>query len=54
MVPEILSVADIFFFCHFGLFFALLPRPLPPNSPEYENFEKGKKTPGDILLEYHE
>ena len=30
------------FFCHFGLFFALLP---PPNNPENQNFEKILKKP---------
>ena len=28
-------------FCHFGPFFALLP--LPPNDPEYQDFEKNEK-----------
>ena len=36
-------------FCHFGLFFALLP-PSPPNSPKNENIKKMKKTPGDIII----
>ena len=35
------------FFCHFGLFFALLP---PPNNLENENFEKMKKSPGGIII----
>ena len=30
----------------FGLFFALYP----PNSPKSQNFEKMKKTPGDIII----
>ena len=34
------------FFCHFGLFFALLP----PNNPKNQNFETMKKTPGDIII----
>ena len=46
MVPEIQSETEIFF-CHFGPFFALY---LPPNDPEYQNFEKNEKKPGDIIL----
>ena len=34
------------FFCHFVIFFALLP----PNNPKYQNFEKIKKTSGDIII----
>ena len=45
MIPEIWSTADIIF-C-FGPFFALLH---PPNKPENQNFEKRKKTPGDIII----
>ena len=45
MVPEILSVTDRIF-CHFGPFFALYP----PNNPKNQNFEKMKKTPGDIII----
>ena len=46
MVPEILSTTDKIF-CHFGLFFALLP----PNNPKNQNFEKMKKIPrGSIIL----
>ena len=37
-------------FCHFGLFFALLPPSPPPNSPKNENIKKMKKTPGDIII----
>ena len=44
MVPEILSVTDRMF-CHFGPFFALLP-----HNPKNQNFEKSKKTPGDIII----
>ena len=44
MVSEILSATDRTF-CHFGLFFALLP----PRNPENQNFEKMKKAPGDII-----
>ena len=45
MVPKIFSATDRLF-CHFGLFFALLP----PNNLENQNFEKTKKTPGDIII----
>ena len=34
------------FFCHFGPFFALLL----PNNLKNQNFEKMKKTPGDIII----
>ena len=33
-------------FCHFGMFFALLP----PNNPKNQNFEEMKKTPEDIII----
>ena len=33
-------------FCHFRLFFALLP----PNNPENQNFKKKKKTPVGIII----
>ena len=45
MVPEILSTTDRIF-CHFGPFFALLT----PKKPKNQNFEKTKKTPGDIII----
>ena len=45
MVPEIWSATDRTF-CHFGPFFALFP----PNNPKNQNFEKMKKTPGDIII----
>ena len=45
MVPEIWSATDRFF-CHYGLFFALLP----PMDPESQNFEKMKKTLEDIII----
>ena len=45
MVPKISSMADRIF-CHFGLFFAFLP----PNNPKYENFEKMKKAPVNIII----
>ena len=45
MVPKIFSATDRLF-CHFGLFFALLP----PNNLENQNFEKTKITPGDIII----
>ena len=44
-MPEISSVTDTIF-CHFGLFFALLPS----SNPENQNFEKMKKHPGDIII----
>ena len=45
MVPEIWSMTDNFFVIldHFLPFY-------PPNSPKNQNFEKMKKTPGDIIL----
>ena len=47
MVPEMWSTTDKIF-CHFGPFFALfLPR---PSNSENQNFEKLKKTPGDIII----
>ena len=46
MVPKIWSMMDRIF-CHFGLFFALLQH---PNNPKNQNFEKMKKTPGDIII----
>ena len=57
MVPEIWSATDVIF-CHFGLFFALLPppppisHPPPPNNPENQKFEKMKKMPGDIIISH--
>ena len=45
MVSEISSTTSTMF-CHIGLFFALLP----PSNPENINFEKMKKTPGDIII----
>ena len=45
MVPEIWSITDRFF-CHFGQFFAHFP----PKNPKNQNFEKMKKTPGDIII----
>ena len=46
MVLEILSVMYRIF-CHFGIFFVLLP---PPNNSKNQNFEKMKITPGDIII----
>ena len=45
-VLEIWPMTDVIVIFHFGLFFALLP----PNSPKNQNFEKMKKTPGDIII----
>ena len=42
---EILSATDRIL-CHLGPVFALLP----PNNPKNKNFEKIKKTPGDIII----
>ena len=39
-------MTNVIVISHFGLFFALLP----PNSPKNQNFEKMKKTPGDIII----
>ena len=44
-VREIWCMTDVIF--HFGLFFALLA---PSNNLETQNFEKMKKTPGDIII----
>ena len=46
MVPEIWSATDIIF-CHFELFFALLP---PPNNLANQTFKKLKKTPEGIII----
>ena len=45
MVLEIQSMTDRIF-CHFGLFFAILP----PNNLKNQNFEKLKKKPEDIIV----
>ena len=45
-VPEIWCMTDKIVISHFWLFFALLPS----NSPKNQNFEKIKKTPGDIII----
>ena len=44
MVPQIWSTTDIIF-CHYGLFFALLPT----NNTKNQNFEK-MKTSADIII----
>ena len=44
MVPEIMEHVSDRMFCHIGPFFA------PYNIPKNQNFEKMKKTPGDIIL----
>ena len=50
MLPEIWSATDRIF-CPFGPIFALYPPPPPPPmDPENQNFEKMKKTPGDIII----
>ena len=45
MVLEIQSMTDRIF-CHFGLFFAILP----PNNLKNQNFEKLEKKPEDIIV----
>ena len=47
--PEIWSTMHRTF-CHFGLYFCpfTLPTHSPANYPENQNFEKMKKTPGDL------
>ena len=45
MVPQIWSETDRNF-CHFGLFFALLP----PKNLKNQTFEKMKKTHRDIII----
>ena len=45
-VLEIWCVTDVIVIFHFGLLFALLP----PNSLKNENFNKIKKTPGDVII----
>ena len=49
-VLEIWRVKDAIVLFHFGLFFALLPQPPPPNSPKNKNFKKMMKTTGDIII----
>ena len=44
MVPEIWSATNKIF-CHFGPFFPFYP----PNKIKNKNFEKMKKSPGDIM-----
>ena len=44
MIPEIPGTTERIF-CYFKPFFALLP----PNNPKSQNFEKIKKSPGDII-----
>ena len=54
MVPEIWYMIDVIVISHFVLFFAFLPKISKyqniKNSPKYQNFEKMKKTPGDIII----
>ena len=45
MVPEMQNETDIIF-CHYGLFFALLP----PCNLENKNFVRIKKVSGDIII----
>ena len=47
-VPETWCMTDIVFIPHFGLYFALLIP--PPTAQKNLNFEKMKKTPGDIVI----
>ena len=55
MVPEVSSETDKVF-CHFGPFFALLPRNDPqnqnfaPNKTKNQNVKTMKKTPGDVII----
>ena len=48
MIPEMWSTTGRIL-SHFGPIFALLPLS-PTNNPENQNFEKMKKTPGDIVI----
>ena len=45
MVSQIWSAMDRTF-CHFGLFLPFYP----PNNPKFQNFEKMKQPPADIIL----
>ena len=45
-VLGIWCVIDLIVPFHFGLFFALLLQPSPPNSSKNQNFKKMKKTSG--------
>ena len=46
MAPEIWSAMDRIFFIVLNHFFALLT----PNNTKNQNFEKVRKTPGDIII----
>ena len=48
MIPQIWSTADRIF-CHFGLFFGLLPPP-PLTTQKIKIKKKMKKVPGDIII----
>ena len=48
MIPEMWSTTGRIL-SHFGPIFAFYPCP-PTNNPENQNFEKMKKTPGDIII----
>ena len=43
-------MTDAIVISHFGQFFALLPPSPLPKSPKNQNFEKMKKTPGDLII----
>ena len=56
MTPEIWSTTDRIFFAFWTIFCPFTPPspppppPLQPRNPENPNFEKMKKTPGDIII----
>ena len=50
MVPEIWSATDRIFFVILDIFCPFPPPPPSPNIPKNQNFEKLKKTPGDIII----
>ena len=46
-VPGMRHVTNVIVIFYFGLFFALSP---PPNTTKNQNFQKMKKTSGDIII----